>query len=215
MIIDQQYSQWLEDLKQRYQYSQIKAASSVNREMLIFYWSLGRDIVNMKAQSKWGDGFIRRLSDDLRRQLPDARGFSRTNLLYMIGFYQMYSDLNLVPQFEGQLDNAVVPQSGGRLSANGIPRSEALFMIPWGHHKLIIDRCKGQTEKAWFYIYETLRYNWSRALLLNWLDTHLYERQGKAVSNFGITLPKPQSDLAQEMTRDPYNFDFLTLKPAL
>lgn len=212
MIIDEQYGVWLSDLKERYQRCQIKASVSVNREMLMFYWSLGRDIVKMKAQSKWGDGFIRQLSSDLQRELPNAKGFSKTNLLYMTNFYLMYRDIKFVPQLEGQLADANVPQPGGQKDMTELAHSEALFMVPWGHHKLIIDRCKGQPEKAWFYICETVRYSWSRALLLNWLDTDLYERQGKAITNFNITLPQSQSDLAQEMTRDPYNFDFLTLR---
>lgn len=212
MIIDEQYGVWLSDLKERYQRCQIKASVSVNREMLMFYWSLGRDIIKMKAQSKWGDSFIRQLSSDLQRELPNAKGFSKTNLLYMTNFYLMYRDIKFVPQLEGQLADANVPQPGGQKDMTELTHSEALFMVPWGHHKLIIDRCKGQPEKAWFYIGETVRYSWSRALLLNWLDTDLYERQGKAITNFNITLPQSQSGLAQEMTRDPYNFDFLTLR---
>ena len=87
-----------------------------------------------------------------------------------------------------------------------------IFMIPWGHHRVILDRCKSDSQKALFYVHQTLANNWSRAVLLNWLDTELYERQGKAITNFALTLPAPQSDLAQEMTRDPYNFDFLTIR---
>ena len=86
-----------------------------------------------------------------------------------------------------------------------------IFMIPWGHHRFIIDKCKNDRDKAVFYVEKTLENNWSRAILLNFLDTNLYERQGKAISNFEKTLPAPQSDLAQEMTKDPYNFDFLTM----
>ena len=88
-----------------------------------------------------------------------------------------------------------------------------IFMIPWGHHRVILDKCRSDTEKALFYVHQTLANNWSRASLQNWLETELYERQGKAITNFALTLPAPQSDLAQEMTRDPYNFDFLTIRP--
>lgn len=212
MITDEQYGGWISALKERYQRCQIKASVSVNREMLVFYWCLGRDIINMKAQSKWGEGFIRQLSNDLQREIPNTKGFSRTNLLYMVSFYQMYCDSDFVPQLEGQIMKAEIPQAGGQSKSAGLAQAEALFMVPWGHHKLIIDRCKGQPEKAWFYVHQTIQNNWSRALLLNWLDTDLYERQGKAITNFNVTLPQPQRDLAQEMTRDPYNFDFLILR---
>ena len=90
--------------------------------------------------------------------------------------------------------------------------TEAIFLIPWGHNRLIIDKCKGDTEKALFFVRQTLENNWSRAVLMNFLDTDLYDRQGKAISNFDKVLPSVQSDLAQEMTKDPYNFDFLTIR---
>ena len=212
---DKEYREWIAELSQRYQKCQIKAASSVNREMLLFYWSLGRDVAQMKAKSRWGSAFIRQLSIDLKSILPNVKGFSRTNLLYMVNFYKLYPFAEIVPQVGGQFQNANIPQVGGHLhSQNEIPISfsEIIFSIPWGHHKLIIDKCNANQDKAVFYVRETIKNNWSRAVLLNWLDTDLYERQGKAVTNFSLTLPAPQSDLAQEMTKDPYNFDFLSIR---
>jgi len=200
---DETYINWINVLKTRYRSSQIKAASLVNREMLLFYWNLGRDITLMGAESRWGSNFVDTLSADLRKELPDAKGFSRTNIYYMSKFYRLYTE-EIIPQVEGQLENSeLIPQVGGQI--------EDIFAIPWGHHKLIMDKCKDDQDKALFFVKKTLENNWSRAVLLNFLDTNLYERQGKAISNFDKTLPAPQSDLAQEMTKDPYNFDFLTI----
>ena len=124
----------------------------------------------------------------------------------MKGFYELYPNAEIVPQVEGESsDSDIVPQVGGQ--------SEALiFCIPWGHNKLIIDKCKDNPDKALFFVRQTIENNWSRAVLLNFLDTDLYQRQGKAITNFSKVLPAVQSDLAQEMTKDPYNFDFLTLR---
>ena len=209
-ISNDQYRHWIAELSKRYQRSQIKAVTSVNSEMLAFYWSLGRDIVEMKAESQWGSRFYDCLSHDLQRAIPNAKGFSSTNLKYMRRFYQLYSirpqvvdELSLPsagenhPQVEDQLADALDP---------------GIFLIPWGHHRVILDSVNADAKKALFYIRETIENNWSRAVLQNWLDTDLYDRQGKAITNFALTLPAPQRDLAQEMTRDPYSFDFLTIR---
>lgn len=213
---DDNYKNWITDLKSRYQNSQIKAASSVNREMLMFYWSIGRDIAMLRAESRWGSSFVTALSEDLREAIPNAKGFSKTNLFYMIGFYRLYHLGEEFPQVEGKIDaNEIFPQVGGKLEIllnDEVNQAGVdIFSIPWGHHRMIIDRCKDDREKALFFVQKTLENNWSRAVLMNFLDTNLYERQGKAISNFDKTLPSPQSDLAQEMTKDPYNFDFLTI----
>jgi predicted nuclease of restriction endonuclease-like (RecB) superfamily len=197
------YSGWLERLSIQYQQSQIKAAVSVNREMLTFYWLLGRDIISMRESSKWGSGFLETLSRDLRQRIPGAKCFSVTNLRYMEYFYTFFPARTETP-----------PQVGDELNLPMLPIihpqvGEDLFNIPWGHIKLIIDKCKQDSQKAKFYIQETVKNNWSRAVLQNWIDTDLYARQGKAISNFAHSLPTPQSDLAQAITRDPYNFDFI------
>jgi len=179
---------------------QIKAATKVNQEMLAYYWMLGKDIVDKKADSKWGSSFLGNLSLDLKERLPDQRGFSETNLKYMKRFYQLYSDIR--PQLVDELDSHEIrPQLVDELCA-----------VPWGHHRYIIDKCKGDVNKALFYVRKTVENDWSRAVLLNCLDTDLYERQGKAISNFTNRLPPPQGDLAQEITKDPYNFDFLAMR---
>lgn len=205
--MDSEYKKWVEALSRRFKQSQIKAAVKVNRELLLFYWSLGKDIVEMKAESRWGSKLIDALSADLRAMLPNIKGFSRTNLFYVIKFYKLYAEIEIVPQVGGQLKTSseIVPQLEGQMD------NDIIFNIPWGHHKLIMDKCSMDQNKALFYVRQTIQNNWSRAMLLNFLDTDLYERQGKAVTNFEATLPPETSELAQEITKDPYSFDFLTL----
>ena len=195
--IDGDYAEWIRNLSLRFKQSQIKAAIKVNSEMLKFYFSLGADIVNKKAESRWGDGFFKNLSKDLQNELPGVRGFSVKNLYYMKEMYLLYRDW--VEKF---------PQDVGKI-ANDNP--DDLFSISWSHHRFIIDKCKKDTDKALFYVRKTLENNWSRNVLLNFLDTGLYERQGKAVSNFKSTLPEVNSDLAQQLIKDPYCFDFARL----
>lgn len=201
-IIDNDYLQWVKDLALRYRQSQIKAAVKVNQEVLAFYYSLGKDIVEMNAEAKWGSKFLHHLSRDLKEQLPDVEGFSPTNLLYIKNFYILYSNLLFTPQLGERMASAeITPQLGEHFAVN-------IFSIPWGHHKLLIDKYKNKPEVALFYVRKTIEHGWSRSMLLNFLDTNLYEREGKAISNFEMTLPKPMSDLAKAITRDPYNFAF-------
>ena len=221
--LDIDYKEWLSEVSNRYQRSQIQAATTVNREMLIFYWSLGRDITLLKAESRWGSKFLKRLSSDLRQRFPNTKGFSVTNLRYMTYFYKLYPFKEIYPQLEDKLSAfnvdsetlTIHPQLGDELQIPPKIHSDAIqaiFSVPWGHHKAIIDKCGSDVDKAIFYARQTVTNNWSRAVLLNWLDTDLYDRQGKAITNFHTTLPAPQSDLAQEMTRDPYNFDFIAIR---
>jgi len=192
---------------------QIKAATKVNQEMLAYYWMLGKDIVDKKADSKWGSSFLSNLSLDLKELLPNQRGFSETNLKYMKRFYQLYSDIR--PQLVDELDSHEIrPQLVDELDSHEIRPQlvDELCVVPWGHHRYIIDKCKGDVNKALFYVRKTVENNWSRAVLLNCLDTDLYERQSKAISNFTSRLPPHQGDLAQEITKDPYNFDFLAMR---
>ncbi len=208
-IIDEDYKQWIQELKTRYRSSQIKAAVKVNQEVLLYYWELGRDIVEKHAESRWGDKIINVLSVDLKRELPEATGLSRTNLYYAKKFYLLYHQI--VPQVVGQFDenhesaenerDIIVQQLVGQLQND-------IFSIPWGHHIRIMDKCLDSYDKAIFYVHETLKQGWSRNVLLNMLDSNLYERQGKALTNFKQTLPDITSELAQELTKDPYDFAF-------
>lgn len=218
---DERYLSWVKELKVRFRNCQMKASVSVNREMLELYWSIGRDIVGMQAENVYGSAFYKTLSADLSRELPGVKGFSQNNLRYMRHFFELFSfEVQNLPQPVGESAPATLstnPQS----SENGhsadvgqlFPQlAEELTMTPWGHIRTIIDKCKGNREKAVFYVHKTVENNWSRAVLLNFLDTDLYEREGRAISNFASTLPKPQSDLAQAITKDPYSFDFLALR---
>ena len=205
------YVRWLAELKLRYRDQQLKAAVQVNHTMLVFYWNLGKDIADHQFANTYGSGFFQKRSSDLRHELPDAKGFSPQNLWYIKRFYDLYSPIfRNIPLLTGDLQN--FPQAGGKLpAAAGKPDGRYLFMVPWGHHKLIMDKCFSAPEKALFYIRKIAEHNWSRSVLMNFLDTDLYEREGKAVTNFKSALPLPQGDLAQEITRDPYNFNFLAL----
>lgn len=201
--MDEEYKQWIVELSERFRKSQLQASIKVNTEMLRFYWLLGRDIVQLKAENKWGIGIIKTVSQDLQAQFPGVKGFSETNIDYMKRFYTLYNHIiSVSPQTVGVLNDtvAVSPQTVG-----------ILFSIPWGHHRYIIDKLREKPEKALFFVKKTIENGWSRSVLLNFLDTDLYERQGKAVSNFNITLPAIQSELAQDITKDPYNFDFLAI----
>lgn len=196
--IDEEYAQWIQNVGKRFKNMQIKAATRVNQEMLRFYWSLGKDMVEMHAESRWGSKFYNNLSKDLASAMPEQKSFSPTNLKYMTYFYQLYSQIS--PQTVDEIETEISPQL-----------VDELCRVPWGHHRYIIDKCKGDVDKAIFYVRKTIENNWSRAVLLNWLDTNLYERQGKAITNFIMQLPEAQGDLANELTKDPYNFDLLTM----
>ena len=213
---DEVYSSWISELKERYRCSQIKASVAVNTQMLMFYWSLGRDIVDMQAENRYGSAFYTTLSNDLKRALPNAKGFSPRNLRYMTRYYELFpiGHENL-PQAadEFRVDASKnLPQVVADSPIATATSDSSIFYIPWGHVRLLIDKCGDNQDKALFYMRKTLENNWSRAVLAHQIEADLYERQGKAVSNFAATLPVPQSDLAQEITKDPYQFDFLTIR---
>ncbi len=222
--IDKDYVQWLEEVKDRYRKAQIKAAFKVNAEQLRFNWNLGRDLVQKKAEEKWGSGVVEQVSMDLRAAFPDRAGFSVTNLRYMKQWYLYYSTINQekLQHIIGILQSLVIQpntkhqQLIGEISTNGFDYHatndfpEVFCYIPWGHHIDIIARCKSLDE-AIFYLSKTISGGWSRKALNNCLDAHLYESSGKAITNFSDKLPAPQSQLAQEITKDTYDFGFLTL----
>ncbi len=193
---DNEYQQWLANLKKRIKQSQIKAAVKVNTELLELYWSIGSDIVKKQTESDWGDGIIEQLSLDLRLAFPDIKGFSSRNLWYMKKWFLFYSGENIKLHQVGAESSSKMPQF--------------VAEIPWRHHTEIITKCKS-IEEALFYIKKTLQEGWSRAILIHYIGVDLYRSQGKTISNFSSTLPSLQSELAQEMLKDPYNFDFLTL----
>lgn len=202
--IDKEYLEWIAELSQRYRQSQIKAAVKVNSEMLKFYWSIGKDIADRQYDNKYGTHFYENLSRDLSLALNKKKGFSPTSLWYTKSFYCLYSPLfpNLRQDAE-KSDDANLRQVAEDF--------EMLFSIPWTHHQKIIDKVGKDSKKAFFFVRKTLENQWGRGVLLNFLSTDLYESQGAALTNFATTLPKPESDLAQEYFKDPYHFEFLQM----
>ncbi len=180
-----EYESYLIELKDRVKRSQVKAALVVNSELIGLYWELGKSITELQEKSGWGDALLDRLSKDMMKAFPDMKGFSRRNLYRARALYHAYS-----------CDSKFVPQ--------------AVAQIPWGHNVTILEKVKDPVERNW-YALKTTEYGWSRAILVHQIETNLYHRQGRALQNFEATLPSPQSDLAQEILKDPYNFDFLTL----
>ncbi len=188
LVFDKEYKAWLTDLKEKVRNTQIKTALSVNAELLNLYWSIGADIVEKQKKAKWGEGLIDRLSKDLATEFPDMKGFSRSNLMYIKKCYLFFSQSDqFVQQLVGQITR-----------------------IPWGHNIAIITKCKNIKE-ALFYVQNTLNHNWSRSVLVHQIESGLYKREGKAVTNFSATLPKLHSDLAHQTLKDPYIFDFLSM----
>ena len=176
-----EYRNWISELKNRYRATQIKAAVSVNSALLEYYWNLGKDISERYSSvAAYGTGFFDRLSVDLKLAMPDADGHSPRNLRYCQCFYELYAGCEILQQLVAKL-----------------------MRVPWGHHVVIIDKCKGDSAKAIFYIQRTLENGWSRDSLLNWISTDLCEREGQAQTNFAETLPSPESDLAKQLTKDP------------
>lgn len=217
IIIDADYKQWLQQLKMRYRQAQIKAASRVNEELLRYYWQLGADIDARGDENRYGAKFYDMLSHDLMEMMPGVEGFTRKNLQNATRFYRFYStdenqkQLVSISQDEDDNQNRKQPVSKLKQTAD-----ETIFRIPWGHHIVILGKCANNKEKALFYVHKTLENQWSRAMLLNMMgdkdgNNGLYEAQGKALTNFADTLPKPDTDLARDILKDPYNLQFLRL----
>lgn len=204
--IDYAYCEWVEDISRRYNQSQVRAAVGINAEQLRFYWTLGRDIVNMRVEERWGQGIINQLSRDLTNKL-DRKGFSVTSLGYMRRFYQLYPNaIPTLPPAGGEMHSLTnLPPAGGEMQS-------PLFCIPWSHHKAIIDKVGSNTDKGFFFVCKTLQNQWGRGMLENMLSTDLYEVQGKAVTNFDLTLPKPEADLAGDLVKGTYDFSFAQIR---
>ena len=222
--VEKSYAAWIADLKHRYRATQIKAAVAVNAALIEFYWNLGKDIAEKYPGEVYGSKFFDKLGVDLRRELPGASGFSKVNLIYCLKFYELYSAYMIVPQ-------PVEQSAKSKRSVSKMPQVAAkcvrpqaiddkilqqvvaqLVSVPWGHHRTIIDKCKGERDKALFYVRRTIQNGWSRNSLLNWLSTDLYEREGKAQTNFELTMPSDDCDLARQIVKDPQNFEVFGLK---
>ena len=217
MASNSDFKSWVSQLKQDIRSAQIRAAIKVNTELLRLYWRMGADICEKQKSASWGDGWLKELSRELMTEFPDMKGFSHRNLQYIRQWYLFYNQENtIVQQAVAQLEDVNVQQAVAKLDDDMRQQTVAqisedvFFSVPWGHHLYIISQCK-DVSRAVFYLKKTVENGWSRAVLLNYLDTNLYERQGKAVNNFNRLLANPQSELAAQTLKDPYNFDFLTL----
>ena len=204
--LDAEYREWIRRLGSRIRAAQVKAAVRVNSELLRLYWSLGAELCEKTKTAKWGEGWLEATSRDLLSAFPEMKGFSFRNLKSVRQWHSFYSDGTILKQPVSKSGSETVEIGKQPVSQLG----EAFFSVPWGHHLYILQRCK-TVDKALFYLRKTVENNWSRSVLLNFLDTDLYEREGRAVTNFAASLPAPGGDLAQNLTRDPYCFGFLEL----
>ncbi len=187
-ILPAGYTELLEKLRQRIHGARLQAALAVNCELLLLYWDVGRAILERQNQEGWGAKVIEHLGNDLMRSFPDMKGLSRRNLLYMRAFAEAYPDREFVQQVAAHL--------------------------PWFHNVVIFTKVKHPAEREW-YLRMCLEQGWSRVVLAHQIENHLHERQGRAVTNFARTLPSPQSEMAQEMLKDPYTLDFIGVHEVL
>lgn len=218
-----EYKNWLVEIKSKIKNIQIKVAVKINTELIQLYWDIGAMIVDKQETAKWGSKFIEQIAKDLKEEFPDLTGFSKDNLYFMKRFYSFYYETftfveQAVQQIEfnenleqvvQQMDSdEIIYQSKGHIENNNLLKK--IFLVPWGHHILILKKIKNIGE-ALFYISETIENNWSRSVLEYQIQTNLYNRQGKAISNFKLTLPETDGDLAQQLLKDPYDFSFIGL----
>ena len=174
------YSAFLAELKQRIRMAQTRAALAVSRELVLLYWSIGHDILARQQAEGWGAKIIDRLARDLGSEFPGVEGFSPRNLKYMRSLAAAWPDPEIVPQL--------------------------VALLPWGHLRVLLDRVKDGPIREW-YLRAALEYGWSRDILAHQIAGRLHERQGKALTNFSRTLPPGDSDMAEQILKDPYNFD--------
>lgn len=194
-VSDDEYASTLAALKAQIQEARLKAAVSVNKELIRLYWIIGKTITERQEGSGWGSKFIDKLAKDLQNEFPGVEGFSRTNVFRMRAFYGEYK---IVPPVAGQIDE--------------IEHLGVLTQIPWSHNILLMEKI-GSVEQRLWYAEKTVENKWGKRALEDWIDRDIYSRQGKAVTNFSLRLPEPQSTLAKETLCDPYFFDFLNLPP--
>ena len=188
-LIDKEYNTWISHVKRQVRGAQIKASIAVNEEMLELYWNIGKDISERNFEKSYGSKFFEKTSFELKTEFPDAQGFSVTNLKYMKRFYKFYEPIR--------------HQLGDEFNAN-------IFTIPWRHHIEIFTRAKS-IDEALFFISKTKENGWSRAMLINMMDTKLFETRGNTINNFALTLPENESECAKEILKDEYKFDFLSM----
>ncbi|CCD29342.1 Conserved hypothetical protein DUF1016 [Candidatus Glomeribacter gigasporarum BEG34] len=181
--VDTDYQAFLSDIKQHYRSAQLKAVHAVNQQMIQFYWHLGKRILEKQAQAAWGGKFLEQLSQDLRADFPGTQGFSVRNLHYMRKFAALYPEIVQQP----------------------------VAQLPWGHLVVLIEQGKDSAARDW-YAANVVQNGISRNVLATQIEQDLYARQGKQahkLTNFAERLPAPQSDLALQLFKDPYDFRFL------
>ena len=220
MLADMEYVEWLSNVKARFRQSQIKASIRVNTAMLEFYWSIGRDLVALRAEKRWGAGVVKQFALDMRQAFPNETGFSDTNVKYMKRWYSFYFERvtkshQLGDQLEDEKSQQVADQiestEKGQQVADQLEMPEVFGKVPWFHHVQIFCHCD-TLDEALFYINKIIEEGWSRSWLEDQIAAKLFLSQGSAVTNFSQTLPLPQSQLAKEILKDPYHFDFLAMK---
>ena len=219
------YAQVLSDIKGRIQTARVKAALAVNHELIRLYWDIGAIIVGQQRKEGWGASIVGRLAEDVQRAFPGVSGFSQQNMWYMRAFYIAWTEeFIILQQAVGELDSVNLSQPATELGAqilsqpvrelDGKNPPPGVLILPWGHNIQLVTKIKAPVQRLW-YAHQTIEHGWSRAVLVHQIESDLYGRQGKALTNFAATLPAPQSELAQQLVKDPYNFEFLGLGPEL
>lgn len=206
MTADKEYVDWMLDVKARFRQNQTKAAIRVNTSMLEFYWSIGRDLVALRAEERWGAGVVKQFALDMRQAFPDATGFSLSNVKYMKQWYSFYYEhFTKSHQLDDQLtDDEKSHQPGGQLE---MPKT--FGMVPWKHHVVITSKSH-TLDEALFYINKVVSEGWSRAFLEHQIDADIFKKQGSAITNFDNTLPASQIDAAKELLKKEYDLSFIT-----
>jgi len=216
VVVNDDFLNWLKPIKQHIRQAQIKASLAVNKELIGLYWYLGKEIVEQQNMTEWGDGFFNAMSKELRSSFPDISGFSTDNIRFMKRMYLFYNQDNIiVAQVVQELEEATEIEENPNIAQVvqqliSTELFDLIVSIPWGHHTTILRKLK-DIKEAIFYVNKTIENNWSRSILEYQIESNLYNRQGKAINNFSHSLPAIQSDLANAMLKDPYNFEFITL----
>jgi len=216
------YARLLNDLKAHVRAAQVKATRSVNRELITLYWDIGKTIVEAQKGKGYGKQVVEQLASDLQKEFPGVAGFSAQNIWFMRSFYRAWAgEQQRLSQLVRESLSPILLQPVRELSNHKLSQPvaesastapEPMASLPWGHNLALLHKLKSATERLW-YAHKAVEHGWSRAVLVHWIESNLYSRQGKAVTNFPATLPPAQSDLAAEIVKDPYSFDFLTLSP--
>ena len=215
MTADKEYVEWLADVKARFRQNQIKASIRVNTAMLEFYWSIGRDLVALRAEERWGAGVVKQFALDMQQAFPDITGFSLTNVKYMKRWYLFYNERDaksqrLVDQMSHQGDDLLQNEEIGQRPVDQLGMPEIFGQVPWGQHIDIVSNCNS-IDEALFYIRKVVENGWSRPVLNANIDADLFQNQGSAITNFDTTLPISQSESAKELLKKEYDLSFITV----